>query len=73
VSLDLGVVVRHAELAGEPVERQRRERQVDVEVPAELQGQGQVLLAERAYVAQGLRPLARKEREGWLRIELARP
>jgi ribosomal protein L11 methyltransferase len=29
--------------------------------------------AERAYVAQGLRPVARKEREGWLRIELSRP
>ncbi|HYY52198.1 MAG TPA: 50S ribosomal protein L11 methyltransferase [Myxococcales bacterium] len=29
--------------------------------------------AERAYVAEGLRPLARKEREGWLRIELSRP
>ena len=29
--------------------------------------------AERAYVAQGLRPVARKEREGWLRVELSRP
>jgi len=29
--------------------------------------------AERAYVAQGLQPVARKEREGWLRIELSRP
>jgi len=29
--------------------------------------------AERAYVAEGLRPLARKEREGWLRVELSRP
>ena len=28
---------------------------------------------ERAYVAQGLRPVARKEREGWLRVELSRP
>ena len=27
--------------------------------------------AERAYVAQGLRPVARKEREGWLRVELS--
>ena len=29
--------------------------------------------AERAYVAQGLRPVACKEREGWLRVELSRP
>ena len=29
--------------------------------------------AERAYVAQGLRPVARTEREGWLRVELSRP
>jgi len=29
--------------------------------------------AERAYVAQGLRPVARKERERWLRVELSRP
>jgi len=29
--------------------------------------------AERAYVAQGLRPAARKEREGWVRVELSRP
>jgi ribosomal protein L11 methyltransferase len=28
--------------------------------------------ASRAYVAQGLRETARKEREGWLRLELAR-
>ena len=28
--------------------------------------------AQAAYVAQGLTPLARKEREGWLRVELAR-
>jgi ribosomal protein L11 methyltransferase len=28
--------------------------------------------AERAYTAQGLRPAARKEREGWLRVELER-
>ncbi|MGZ6126353.1 MAG: 50S ribosomal protein L11 methyltransferase, partial [Myxococcales bacterium] len=36
-----------------------------------LAGQGDA--AERAYAAQGLRPLARKEREGWLRLELSRP
>ncbi len=29
--------------------------------------------AQAAYVAQGLEPLARKEREGWLRLELTRP
>jgi len=29
--------------------------------------------AERAYVAQGLRPVACKERERWLRVELSRP
>ncbi|HEY6911641.1 MAG TPA: 50S ribosomal protein L11 methyltransferase [Myxococcales bacterium] len=29
--------------------------------------------AERAYVEQGLRPVARKEREGWARVELSRP
>ena len=29
--------------------------------------------AERAYVTQGLRPAARKEREGWVRVELLRP
>jgi ribosomal protein L11 methyltransferase len=29
--------------------------------------------AERAYVAVGLLPFARKEREGWLRVELSRP
>ena len=29
--------------------------------------------AERAYVAQGLRPVARKERDGWVRVELSRP
>jgi ribosomal protein L11 methyltransferase len=29
--------------------------------------------AERAYVAQGLRPFARKERDGWARVELFRP
>ena len=29
--------------------------------------------AERAYLAQGLRPVGRKEREGWLRLELSRP
>ena len=28
--------------------------------------------AERAYVAQGLRGIGRKEREGWVRVELAR-
>jgi ribosomal protein L11 methyltransferase len=29
--------------------------------------------AQAAYVAQGLRPVQRKEREGWLRVELERP
>jgi ribosomal protein L11 methyltransferase len=29
--------------------------------------------AERAYVAQRLRPFARKERDGWVRVELSRP
>ncbi len=29
--------------------------------------------AERAYRAQGLRQVSRKEREGWIRIELERP
>ena len=29
--------------------------------------------AERAYVGQGLRPVVRKAREGWLRVELFRP
>jgi ribosomal protein L11 methyltransferase len=29
--------------------------------------------AERAYVAQGLKPFARTEREGWVRVELSRP
>jgi ribosomal protein L11 methyltransferase len=29
--------------------------------------------AERAYVAQGLLPAARKERDGWVRVELSRP
>jgi ribosomal protein L11 methyltransferase len=29
--------------------------------------------AERAYVEQGLRPVARKERDGWVRVELSRP
>jgi ribosomal protein L11 methyltransferase len=29
--------------------------------------------AERAYEEQGLRPLRRKEREGWVRVELSRP
>jgi ribosomal protein L11 methyltransferase len=29
--------------------------------------------AERAYTAQGLRAVARREREGWLRVELERP
>ena len=29
--------------------------------------------AERAYGACGLRPVARKEREGWIRVELERP
>lgn len=29
--------------------------------------------AEAAYVARGLRPLARKELNGWLRVELRRP
>ncbi len=28
--------------------------------------------AERAYAAQGLRPAGRKERDGWVRVELAR-
>ena len=28
---------------------------------------------ERAYEAQGLRPRSRKEREGWVRVELSRP
>ncbi len=26
--------------------------------------------AERAYVAQGLRPIARRERDGWIRVEM---
>jgi len=29
--------------------------------------------AERAYAALGLRPFGRKEREGWVRVELSRP
>ena len=29
--------------------------------------------AERAYVAQGLRPVSRKDRDGWVRVELLRP
>jgi ribosomal protein L11 methyltransferase len=29
--------------------------------------------AERAYEAQGLRPVSRKDREGWVRVELSRP
>lgn len=29
--------------------------------------------AEKAYARQGLRPAGRKEREGWLRVELSRP
>lgn len=29
--------------------------------------------AERAYVAEGLQPFARTEREGWVRVELSRP
>jgi ribosomal protein L11 methyltransferase len=29
--------------------------------------------AERAYVAQGLRPVSRKERDGWVRLELLQP
>lgn len=29
--------------------------------------------AERAYASRGLLPVARKEREGWLRVELSRP
>lgn len=29
--------------------------------------------AERAYTAVGLRPVGRKEREGWIRVELERP
>jgi ribosomal protein L11 methyltransferase len=29
--------------------------------------------AERAYQARGLLPVARKEREGWVRVELTRP
>ena len=29
--------------------------------------------AERAYVALGLRAIGRKEREGWVRVELSRP
>jgi ribosomal protein L11 methyltransferase len=29
--------------------------------------------AERAYVARGLVPVGRKERKGWVRVELARP
>jgi ribosomal protein L11 methyltransferase len=29
--------------------------------------------AERAYVQHGLRPLAREQREGWVRVELSRP
>ena len=28
--------------------------------------------AERAYLALGLRPLGRKERQGWIRVELER-
>lgn len=28
--------------------------------------------AERAYLAQGLRPVGRKERQGWIRVELER-
>jgi ribosomal protein L11 methyltransferase len=34
---------------------------------------GQADAAERAYVAQGLLPAARKERDGWVRVELSRP
>jgi ribosomal protein L11 methyltransferase len=29
--------------------------------------------AERAYAAEGLRPLSRTERDGWVRVELSRP
>jgi ribosomal protein L11 methyltransferase len=29
--------------------------------------------AEIAYLAQGLRPIGRKERDGWTRVELERP
>jgi ribosomal protein L11 methyltransferase len=29
--------------------------------------------AERAYAEQGLWPHGRKEREGWVRVELSRP
>ncbi len=32
----------------------------------------QAAAAERAYVAQGLSPLARSDREGWVRLELSR-
>ena len=28
---------------------------------------------QRAYAAQGLRPVARKDWEGWVRVELTRP
>jgi ribosomal protein L11 methyltransferase len=34
---------------------------------------GQAEVAERAYVAQGLQTFARKQREGWIRVELSRP
>jgi len=30
-------------------------------------------LALRAYQEEGLKPLQRKEREGWVRVELTRP
>jgi ribosomal protein L11 methyltransferase len=33
----------------------------------------QASAAERAYVALGLRAFGRKEREGWVRVELSRP
>jgi ribosomal protein L11 methyltransferase len=36
-----------------------------------LEAQGDA--AEQAYEKQGLRPAGRKEREGWVRLELARP
>ena len=32
----------------------------------------QAAAAERAYVAEGLSPLARSDREGWVRLELSR-